>query len=1369
MLRNPDFANAPESKEIRRRLIELYGRDSVRNYEAALDHLSLMLEADPQNTELQVLRASYLAKSQNFDGAVKYSYQLIGYDPKASQFDLKKATAPHDPQVYSTLAAIVRSKQNKPELADRIVDQMVEANPKSAEAYIQRGQLRSAWGNTDEARADGKKAYQLKPEDTDVLLFMADMAAHDEKYDQANEYLQKAKKLHPDDVRLYRASAAVEIKQQASAKPEERQQHYDKAMAQIEEGIKKVSGSKAMQLLFFKAELQIAAQDVKGARQTIEELRKVRNLRSDYLDYYDARILQAEGNWFQASEAFNKLKPTMADFGSEISMEINYNLAMCYERLGRFDMAQSQYELMVQQDPTNEPAKLGVQRMKAMLGAEKDDLGSDPLQKAIADELKKPKDEQNWTKVDEMVKEMATKRQLDETTMKLYQAQLMIMREDFDGAAKLLGEAKNLSPKNLQVHRMIIQLARINPKIGPERAAEVLKKVVAEFGDQSALRIDKADILIQLNKDQQDKEPLKRELANLFAGMDQWTKPQKIELWSNMANRYLNLNMLDEARQYLTLAADNQPNELKLRLALFSLAMEAGDDAGMKDAQDKILQIVGDKNDSNWLYAEARRKLTLIRRQRLGPEALNDVRSLANQALQQRPDWFELQALLAEVELMANNGALALEHYDRAEELGRPTASVVAPHIRLLAANGRFADAGKLLDRIPEAARQPMLGPLYAEILFRTKQTDAAIKQAKAATESDPKSAQNQYWYGQLFARSAQASDLTPQRRTEIMNDAILAMQRAAELQPEFPDAWFALINYYAMQKNEAQAQKTMRNAQLVLTGDNLQIFLARSYEVLHRWFDAETMYREIYETAPDDLSRAQQLAAFYLGPIYQRPDRREKATPLVNQILKAGAEKKIPANDGTLLWARRTAAKIYSNTNEYPNLLKAEKLLRSNSQDGHLLIEDKLAMAEILAPRPEPLSRLKAIGLLEEVSKVQPLNEQAEIQLAELYYATGGFSPQYEGQMEKTVARYPNSIEARQAYAGKLLARGDQRSLDRAAKHVSKLRELAPNSPITFELTVRLASKLGKQQQVRDDLLKRMPKIQDIKDMDDNTARSLAMFAQLLIELGDLDSAEKIYTELASRNPAMVYELAKFLGEHRDPEKCFAKLNEVYKPAAVSDILSVALAVDRDRRDKVGDKFDADIQRWLDAGLRESPDSIPLLIVQGDFYDLQKKYDEAAGVYRKLLSRKDLTGIRRAVVLNNVSFLLALSNSTAGDNPLKLVQEAADIMGPNSDILDTRAVVLISQKDYKSAIRDLELSVTDNPTASKYYHKALAHYLNKENKAAVEAWEKAETLGLTRDSLNRLEHDQYEDLKKKIDQIRNRSVTQAEAPRKAG
>jgi tetratricopeptide (TPR) repeat protein len=217
--------------------------------------------------------------------------------------------------------------------------------------------------------------------------------------------------------------------------------------------------------------------------------------------------------------------------------------------------------------------------------------------------------------------------------------------------------------------------------------------------------------------------------------------------------------------------------------------------------------------------------------------------------------------------------------------------------------------------------------------------------------------------------------------------------------------------------------------------------------------------------------------------------------------------------------------------------------------------------------------------------------------------------------------------------------------------------------------------------------------------------------------------------------------------------------------------LLQVAMSVVRQRRDTVADKFDPQIQRWLETALRENPDSISLQMIQADLYDLQRKYDEAASVYRKLLAHKDLTGLRRAIVLNNLAFLQALAGPSAASDidPLKLVEEAAQIMGPNSDILDTRAVVLIARKQYKQAIHDLELAVTDMPTDAKYFHKAQAHLLAGENRAAVEAWEKAEELGLSRDSLNRMEHEQFEQIKSKIDQLRGGSVTQAEPRRRAG
>jgi tetratricopeptide (TPR) repeat protein len=174
--------------------------------------------------------------------------------------------------------------------------------------------------------------------------------------------------------------------------------------------------------------------------------------------------------------------------------------------------------------------------------------------------------------------------------------------------------------------------------------------------------------------------------------------------------------------------------------------------------------------------------------------------------------------------------------------------------------------------------------------------------------------------------------------------------------------------------------------------------------------------------------------------------------------------------------------------------------------------------------------------------------------------------------------------------------------------------------------------------------------------------------------------------------------------------------------------------------------------------------------MAQADFRDAQQRYEDSAEIYRKLVIRPDLTDIRRAIVLNNLSFLLALTDSAgAGDlDAMKLVEEAVNILGPTTDILDTRAVVLMAKGDYKKSIDDLEFSVKNTPTAAKYFHKAQAHLGAGDDKAALEAWQRAEELGLTRDGLNRLEHHRYDELKQRIDAVRTSSeaVTHAEPAR---
>ena len=362
----------------------------------------------------------------------------------------------------------------------------------------------------------------------------------------------------------------------------------------------------------------------------------------------------------------------------------------------------------------------------------------------------------------------------------------------------------------------------------------------------------------------------------------------------------------------------------------------------------------------------------------------------------------------------------------------------IVQHVRLLLNRGQFDAAKKLVEQLPVATREGDLGRSYAEILQNRATPEAAAKIGGKYRDVDPKDAGRQLWCGQMLARCSEAATLSDSKKEALMVDAGKAFQRAVELDPDSPEAWMSLITWQAIQKDSDKSQAVLKQAQLALGDDLLVGVLAQSDEILGRWFDAESMYRSAYDLNPDNLRIVQQLATFYLGPGYPLPDKADKVTPLINKILHAGADGKLPATDPGLMWARRTAAQILADSKDYKQLCKAENLLTSNLQNGKLSIEDQLKLAQILASRPDPESRLKAINMLEKAADAQKLSVENELMLGKLYYAVGDWS-KCRRQMLQAVSRFPTSADVRTAYIGMLLERGDKRRLRRGRPTVGK------------------------------------------------------------------------------------------------------------------------------------------------------------------------------------------------------------------------------------------------------------------------------------------------------------------------------------------
>jgi tetratricopeptide (TPR) repeat protein len=174
-----------------------------------------MVQKYPDDPELQVQQMEYLLRAKKFDGpdgAIAKCRNLVGYDEKTDTFDTEKAIAPHEVSPYSNYAALLTSVEKNPDLARRVVEQLVKENPKSPAAYLARGQYLVSTGESGRGQRDIAKAYELAPDDANVLLAMAGSAETDKKYDRASEFYKLGKEAHPEDWRFYQGLAGLAMK-----------------------------------------------------------------------------------------------------------------------------------------------------------------------------------------------------------------------------------------------------------------------------------------------------------------------------------------------------------------------------------------------------------------------------------------------------------------------------------------------------------------------------------------------------------------------------------------------------------------------------------------------------------------------------------------------------------------------------------------------------------------------------------------------------------------------------------------------------------------------------------------------------------------------------------------------------------------------------------------------------------------------------------------------------------------------------------------------------------------------------------------------------------------------------------------------------
>ncbi len=91
-------------------------------------------------------------------------------------------------------------------------------------------------------------------------------------------------------------------------------------------------------------------------------------------------------------------------------------------------------------------------------------------------------------------------------------------------------------------------------------------------------------------------------------------------------------------------------------------------------------------------------------------------------------------------------------------------------------------------------------------------------------------------------------------------------------------------------------------------------------------------------------------------------------------------------------------------------------------------------------------------------------------------------------------------------------------------------------------------------------------------------------------------------------------------------------------------------------------------------------------------------------------------------------------------------------MLGPTSDLLDTRALAFLAQGKVEQAAADLRAAVGDRPTTSKYYHLAQVEKKLGNNDAARDAIAKAQELHGEHNPFTPAEREGFRRLKRELD-----------------
>ena len=1338
----------PDRADARRRLVGV--AMDIQRFSDAQDHLKKLMEASPKNAELELLRGRCQEAANKLtgeDGAVSWNTQSIAHDRGSLDS-------------YARLADLYRSRLNKPADAEATMAKMVQANT-SHPAYVRRAYYYRTGGSEParnnqadsatssvvaevvayvagsaarlaymgsapdllfKAELDLEKARATGSDDAEVLLESARVALALHRFDRADEYARHGLELYPKDVRMYKQVADVAVQSG----------HGDKAIELLKKGVAELP--EEVDLTFLLADLLIADGKLDEATPLLAQL-KAKGVDPGILDFMEGRKLFGQKKWLVAAKKLEGAYTSLAR-RPELARQTALLLGTCYEQLGDPDQQYSAYRRAYTEDPSDPawfPAAEGVAR--SLLAMNKVNEALDAYRKLVPHapgarvvvvrllllhNLGLPQGERDWKEVDRLLKEAASivpkPPELPSLRVQVLVAKASYQEPktaagSFEVAKSILQEARADDPRDASLWIVQAALDGACPPGTAVVALKVLDEAEKELGDLVEFRLARVRFLLQL-----EGKDAAKSLGKVEEGAAKFSAPEKLRLWRGLAEAYTTINELPKARQLWERVAAENKDDLGVWLKLFDLTLLANDDAGMDGAVREIQKFEGEKG-TLWRYATAAR---LINSAEHGDrKALDQARALLTPVAARRPTWARVPVCQARIEVLLGNTDGALRYYLSAVELGERGSFILMETIRLLRQRQRYAEAYQVIQKLPE--QTPLLqqmSDVVIDLSLRSKDFSRALDLALKAVRDNPNDYHTHLSLGEVYGA------LGDQVKAEDAIRTALKMPNADKV----PDTWATLVLFLARSPGrKEEALKTIQQAQEKLPVGKNRLAYAQCYEAVGDLNRAKELYDEALKAGPVDAALLRAVAGFAL-----RTGKPKEAEALLKQLV--GMKKQAP-EEAAAAW-RMLGLVLAGDASDYEQkykLLAELGYLDRPLDNSFEAPDDKRTRAIILAAQGRRRNREEAIRVLEEIGKAQPLTNDDQFLLAQLYNSLGNTGKAHE-LLRSVLSKTDDNPQFLAYFVRVLLVRGEA---GEAGTWLARLEKLQPKAWQTVELEARVLQATGEKARALAVL---------VKHADEEKDAPLYRIARQLEEMGEKPAAKKMFGRLVEKSHEPVANLlfAEFLGRTGESAAALELCDQIRAKSPPESVMPVALEVLYGMN---ASKADLNrVEGWIKEALQAAKDNVKLRAALrqslANLYNLENRFEDAEATFRLCLEENP----RDALSMNNLAWFLAVKGKNL-DEALAVIKKAIALFGPKPDLLDTLAIVYLSQGKNDLAIGELEEVVADTPTAAGFFHLAQAHHAGGNKKAAREDIRKAKHLGLDEKDLHPFEREPYRKL----------------------